>query len=172
MRLGKLTAAAVATAALVGGTAAVATATDGSSSDRKTQWHDSAAAQRQQIAAQFGIWNRALATGDADKVASLYTKDATLLATVSADIKEGRTEIRNYFRDEFLPLKPQGVITESHITLLDRDSAYRVGDYDFTLTNPDGTTRLVPARFTFVYEKVGGKWLIDSLHSSVQPGKG
>lgn len=123
----------------------------------------------EEIAALFDTWNEALATGDAETVANLYTEDATLLSTLSADIREGREEISGYFAEDFLPKQPQGVITESHVDVIDADSAYHAGLYDFTVVGEDGTETVVPARFTYVYELVDGTWLIDSHHSSVQP---
>lgn len=121
------------------------------------------------IESLFGTWNKALATGDAAAVAALYAPDATLLPTLSDDNRMNRTEIAEYFREDFLPKKPQGVITESVVTILDNNTATRSGDYDFTVTDADGEQQVVPARFTFVYEKVEGRWLISSHHSSVQP---
>ena len=53
--------------------------------------------------------------------------------------------------------------------LLDDDSAVDAGVYTFTLTNPDGSTRKVQARYTFVYEKRDGQWLIINHHSSAMP---
>lgn len=130
---------------------------------------ESAAPSTEEIAGLFDVWNDTLATGDPEAVAALYTEDGTLLSTLSADIREGREEIAQYFATDFLPKQPQGEITESHVHVIDEDSAYHAGLYDFTVTAEDGSTSIVPARFTYVYERVDGEWLIDSHHSSVQP---
>jgi uncharacterized protein (TIGR02246 family) len=122
-----------------------------------------------EIASLFTTWNKALATGDAKTVVALYTPKATLLPTLSDDNRTNRTEIADYFRKDFLPKKPNGVITESLITILDENTATRSGDYDFTVTDANGKRQVVPARFTFVYEKTNGRWLISTHHSSLQP---
>ena len=42
------------------------------------------------------------------------------------------------------------------------------GTYDFNLEE-DGKQSVAPARFTFVLERTGVKWMIQSHHSSKQP---
>lgn len=152
--------------ALVAGTVIAGGAAVADRGDRDRERDQPTTAQIDRL---FGTWNRALATGDAERVTRLFAEDATLLSTLDADVKVGRDEIEAYFAEQFLPKRPQGTITESHTHVIDADSAYRTGLYEFRLTADDGKVTEVPARFTFVYEKVDGRWLIDSLHSSVQP---
>ncbi|KJY41715.1 hypothetical protein VR41_11225 [Streptomyces sp. NRRL B-1568] len=121
-----------------------------------------------QIKALFDRWNAALATGDADRVADLYASDAVLLPTVSARIRTNRAEIVDYF-EHFLESKPVGRIQERYINVLSPTAAVDTGLYQFTLTNEDGTTSKVDARYTFVYELRGGRWLILNHHSSALP---
>ncbi|MEV7189971.1 SgcJ/EcaC family oxidoreductase [Kitasatospora sp. NPDC093102] len=124
----------------------------------------------QQIAALFDKWNAALATGDPNRVADLYAPDAVLLPTVS-DIRTSRAGIVDYFT-KFLASKPVGKIQERFITVLDRTSAVDTGLYQFTLTDKNGGKSTVDARYTFVYELRGGRWLILNHHSSVLPSPG
>jgi uncharacterized protein (TIGR02246 family) len=121
------------------------------------------------IANLFNQWNAALATGDPQKVADRYAPDAVLLPTVSNKVRTDRAGIVDYFT-HFLQSKPQGVIKESHVNLLDRTTAIDTGVYVFTLVD-DGKQRQVEARYTFVYELRGGKWLIENHHSSAMPEK-
>ncbi|MFB7663551.1 SgcJ/EcaC family oxidoreductase [Kitasatospora sp. NPDC056138] len=121
-----------------------------------------------QIKALFDRWNAALATGDANRVADLYAPDAVLLPTVSAEVRSTRAGIVDYFK-HFLESKPVGTIQERFINILDRANAVDTGLYQFTLTNKDGSTTKVNARYTFVYELRGGTWLIINHHSSVLP---
>ncbi|MEU4766029.1 SgcJ/EcaC family oxidoreductase [Actinosynnema sp. NPDC023794] len=119
----------------------------------------------QEVAALFGAWNRALATGDARQVADLYAPDAVLLPTLSDNVRSDRAEIVDYF-EHFLANKPSGEILESHVAVLGPDTAIDAGVYRFTLA-ANGTQ--VDARYTFAYERLDGKWLIVNHHSSAMP---
>lgn len=130
-----------------------------------------AAGEEREIAGLFDRWNAALATGDAGRVAELYARDGVLLPTVSNQVRASRAEIEDYF-SHFLAAKPRGVVNYRQVRLLDDDSAVDAGVYTFTLTNPDGSTRKVQARYTFVYEKRDGQWLIINHHSSAMPEVG
>ncbi|WP_405842466.1 SgcJ/EcaC family oxidoreductase [Streptomyces sp. NBC_01518] len=124
---------------------------------------------KKQIAALFDGWNAALQTGDPQKVANRYAPDAVLLPTVSNEIRTDRAEIVDYF-EHFLPNKPVAKKVETYINVLDSNSAIDAGAYDITLTDPKtGKKRVVEARYTYEYEKRGGKWLIVNHHSSVMP---
>ena len=122
-----------------------------------------------QIAALFDGWNAALKTGDPEKVADRYASDAVLLPTVSNKIRDTHAEIVDYF-EHFLENKPVGKKIETIVNVLDENSAIDTGLYELTLTDPDtGAKRTVEARYTYEYEKRGGKWLIVNHHSSVMP---
>ncbi|MCC2274782.1 SgcJ/EcaC family oxidoreductase [Streptomyces sp. ET3-23] len=126
------------------------------------------AVSKGRIKALFDRWNAALATGDANRVADLYAPDAVLLPTVSSQIRTTRAARVDYFK-HFLESKPVGRIQERHIKILSRDAAVDSGLYEFTLTNKDGSKSKVDARYTFVYERCRGKWLIINHHSSAVP---
>ncbi|GAA0313787.1 calcium/calmodulin-dependent protein kinase type II [Streptomyces polychromogenes] len=125
-----------------------------------------------EIAALFDQWNAALGTGDAGKVADRYARDAVLLPTASPKIRTNRAEITDYF-EHFLQKKPKGEKIRSVINVLDANSAIDAGLYRFHLTDPKtGDALAVDARYTYEYEKRGGKWLIVNHHSSVLPAEG
>ncbi|MGO1050160.1 SgcJ/EcaC family oxidoreductase [Crossiella sp. CA198] len=119
-----------------------------------------------EIAALFEKWNAALATGKPNVVADLYAPNAVLLPTVSNEVRTTRAGIVRYF-ETFLTKRPSGRILSSTITVLDRNTATSNGTYRFSFN--DGST--VDARFSYVYEKVGGRWLIVTHHSSAMPEK-
>ncbi|MFD5257527.1 SgcJ/EcaC family oxidoreductase [Streptomyces bobili] len=124
---------------------------------------------KKQIASLFDAWNAALGTGDPDKVADLYARNAVLLPTVSNEVRTDRAGIVDYF-EHFLANKPVGKKVQTIITVLDDDSAIDTGVYEFTLTDHDtGEKRLVEARYTYEYEKRGGTWKIVNHHSSAMP---
>jgi uncharacterized protein (TIGR02246 family) len=118
----------------------------------------------EEVKSLFSLWNDALATLDSDAVAKRYAKNAVLLPTVSDTPRTDYATIKNYF-DNFLKLKPQGVITESHITVGD-NWCKDVGIYEFTMGS-DGSK--VRARYSFVYVFEDGEWKISHHHSSAMP---
>ena len=113
-------------------------------------------------------WIETVCSNDPSKIANLYQEDAILLGTLDKSVREGRNKIREYF-DFFVKLKPCGEITE----LVEKNygnGRFCVvnGTYDFNLEE-DGKQSVAPARFTFVLERTGVKWMIQSHHSSKQP---
>jgi uncharacterized protein (TIGR02246 family) len=147
------------TAGAVVAVAAPWAATSASASDGKRQ--------QQQVRALFQGWNQALATGDPQRVADRYARDAVLIPTVSNQVRVDRAGIVDYFT-HFLTDAPQAVITQSQVNVLDATTAVDTGTYRFTLTGAGGP-RTVDARYTFVYERRDGQWLIVNHHSSAMP---
>lgn len=119
------------------------------------------------IAKLFTEWDAALATGDPAKVADRYAPDAVLVPTLSSEVRTDRAGIVDYFR-HFLEGKPRGTITRSEIRVLGHDTAVDSGTYRFSLLK-DGKPAQVDARYTYVYQKRDGRWLIVSHHSSAMP---
>jgi uncharacterized protein (TIGR02246 family) len=116
------------------------------------------------IAKLFTEWNNALQTGNPDKVVELYAPDGILLPTVENGPLVGRDSIRGYFV-HFLENKPNGKI-DKRIIRIGCNVALDAGLYTFTYGTGAPPT---PARFTYVYEYDGGRWLIAHHHSSKQP---
>ncbi|MFF7469026.1 SgcJ/EcaC family oxidoreductase [Streptomyces sp. NPDC008092] len=156
-------------AAVVSATALVTAATVGVGVSQAGGSRTAHEPSKKQIAKLFDRWNAALQTGDPEKVAGLYAKDAVLLPTVSNKIRTNHAEIVDYF-EHFLQNKPVGKKIETIVNVLDTNSAIDTGVYEFTLTDPkSGAKRVVEARYTYEYEKRGGKWLIVNHHSSAMP---
>ncbi|CAN1211696.1 hypothetical protein TUMEXPCC7403_15945 [Tumidithrix helvetica PCC 7403] len=102
-------------------------------------------------------------------VLALYDKDAILLATLSSTVRENsKNQLRPYF-EKFTCLPNLKGTTNQILTRSFGDTAINSGIYTFTYTGTDGKTVSVPARFSFTYRKVNGKWLIVDHHSSVVP---
>ncbi len=121
------------------------------------------------ITRAYNAWATAVADADCDgaDVAVLYTPQAILLATFK-DYVAGRPAITHYFDD--LTCKENLTVTTQRITT-ERVGAmgYATGLYTFKYDTVDGTTIDVPARFTFVFERRNGQWLIVNHHSSMAP---
>jgi uncharacterized protein (TIGR02246 family) len=118
------------------------------------------------ISALFDRWDRSLQTGKPSEVAKNYADDAILVPTVSNRVRHTHPEIEDYFQ-RFLALKPDGRIEEQNIQIY-CDVAVDSGIYTFAVVK-DGRPSEVKARYTFVYHKVGDRWLIVDHHSSGMP---
>jgi uncharacterized protein (TIGR02246 family) len=117
----------------------------------------------------FVQWNDAVKTGNPDTVVNLYAADAILLPTVENGPLIGRAAIRGYFV-HFLADKPSGKIDERTIRI-GCNVAFDAGLYTFTYEPPPPKPPKdpTPARFTYIYEYEGGRWLIAHHHSSKRP---
>jgi uncharacterized protein (TIGR02246 family) len=122
------------------------------------------------IAATTDRWLRTVTSGQpeaATEVMQLYAKDAILLGTTSAQIRDTPAEIKDYF--DFFTQLPNLAVADvrSHIRVYG-DTAINSGYYSFSYDKA-GQTKMLPARFTFVYQRVNGEWLIEDHHSSAIP---
>lgn len=115
------------------------------------------------ISALFDAWNNALQTGQPEQVAALYAADAVLLPTISNQVRHNQQERIDYF-ELFLARGPVGQIDEANIRVFG-DVAINSGIYTFTFN--DGCS--VQARYSFVYQWDGERWLIVEHHSSQMP---
>ncbi len=124
---------------------------------------------KEKIAELFEEWNKAVESGDPDRVTSMYAFNGILLPTVSNKVRHNHEEIRDYFV-HFLAKNPSGQIDESNIRVYN-DIAINSGVYTFTFS-PDGQEPFsAQARFTYVYQWFGDHWLIVEHHSSLMPEK-
>jgi len=160
MTIGLAVLAAVATAGCSAGQAATP-------SSPQTAAQPAALPTEQEIATLFKEWNAALATGDPQNVADLYAPNAVLLPTVSNQVRTDRAGIVDYFT-HLLQTKPDARLDSEIVDVLGPDTAIDTGTYTFTLTQ-NGKQEQLKARYTFVYERVDGKWLIVNHHSSQMP---
>jgi uncharacterized protein (TIGR02246 family) len=123
----------------------------------------------QEVEALGQTWGQALASRDAKRISSLYDPEAILLATLSNKLSS-ETDIFNYFtgltKREGLKVR----FDQQNIRILDEDTATNSGLYTFSYVD-NGKTVDIPARYTFIYEKRGDKWMIIEHHSSVRPEK-
>ncbi len=114
-------------------------------------------------------WISTLEQSDCDgsDMAELYTQHGILLATFKTYVA-GRADIAQYFDD--LSCKDTLTVSTQKLTTASVGAmAYATGLYTFSYKNADGSTTKVPARFTFVFEKKNGNWLVANHHSSKDP---
>jgi uncharacterized protein (TIGR02246 family) len=117
----------------------------------------------QDVTALFDQWNNALSTGDPKKVTSLYASNATLLPTISNQIRHSHQEIEDYFV-QFLETKPHGKLVEQNIKIFD-ELIINSGIYIFLFKDDSCVT----ARFSYVYQLLHDEWKIITHHSSRMP---
>lgn len=122
---------------------------------------------RSDVEAATAKWVDAFNRKSTRDIVTLYAPDAVLFGTVSPVIRDQPALVQDYFKD--LPSLGNAVISVGeHRVQLFGDIAVSTGFYTRT-AQQDGTTVRNPARFTFVYAKRNGQWLIVNHHSSALP---
>jgi hypothetical protein len=117
------------------------------------------------------LWMATVTSGKAtvvEDVMALYAPNAVLLATVSEQIRDEPQELRDYF-NFFTKLSKLSASDYKPTIRVYDDMAINSGYYTFSFETAPGVTKQVPARYTFVYQKVNDKWMIVEHHSSVIP---
>jgi len=126
------------------------------------------AGDQEDVAAAFSQWRTALSSGNPQTIVDLYDDQAVLLATLAAEPIKTQEERLNYFTGLMKNPNLAVAVQEEMISLLDEDNAVINGVYTFSF-DKDGAKAEIPARYTFVYGKKDGKWMILDHHSSKVP---
>lgn len=114
-------------------------------------------------------WKDAVESRKLSAVMKLYDNDAVMIPTFAQSPLLKRSQIEEYFK---VVLANDGVhvdILESHPRILG-DIAIDDGRYELSYTQ-EGEQVSIPARFTFVYQLDGDKWMIIDHHASQMPDK-
>ena len=119
-----------------------------------------------EIAGLTAAWVEAFNSGDVARLASLYDPQAVLIGTTAKQPVSGAAAISAYFRQ--VAGNAARVAPGEHLLRAYGDVAVDSGLYSFFFVR-EGKAVLVPARYTFVYRKHDGKWLIVEHHSSRVP---
>jgi uncharacterized protein (TIGR02246 family) len=127
-----------------------------------------AADTKQDVEAATAQWISAFNRKSVADIVALYANDAVFFGTTSPVLRDSPDLVQDYFKS--LPTLGDSTISVGdHRVQLFGDVAINTGVYTRTSTQ-DGKVVQNPARFTFVYQKRQGKWLIVEHHSSVMPG--
>jgi uncharacterized protein (TIGR02246 family) len=122
---------------------------------------------RAEVAAATAKWVDAFNRKSTRDIVALYAADAVLFGTSSPLLRDRPQLVQEYFST--LPSLGGALITVGeHRVQVFGDVAVNTGFYTRTSIQ-NGATTSNPARFTFVYEKRGGQWLIVNHHSSTLP---
>lgn len=112
-------------------------------------------------------WAKGFSASSVDNIIALYSQDASLWGTFSSEIRASPESIRDYF-DKIFSFTHRNVTFKDFNIRLYGDTAISAGLYTFSLKNA-GQKLVVPARYSFIYVKQNGRWLIAEHHSSVMP---
>ena len=125
------------------------------------------AAAQAEVAAATAAWMEALNSRDPARIAATYAPDAVFWGTTAKAISPTPESIAAYFASS--PSRPTvRVKLGEHYIRVHGDTAINSGNYTFSELR-DGQSVLTPARFTFVFHRREGKWLIVDHHSSRMP---
>lgn len=110
------------------------------------------------------------AKGHADTVVKFYAEGATLFPTLSSNMLVNTHGGLNDYFTKLTSINHIQCEPEKLVTTIYENTAVNIGFYRFTFIQHHQRQTL-PARFTFVYEKFGNKWLITHHHSSKLPSE-
>jgi uncharacterized protein (TIGR02246 family) len=114
-------------------------------------------------------WIKAFNESDVDAIVKLYAPDALFMGTSSKTV-EGKTEnIRAYFEERLLGLRPRGATLKNYSAIVLSDSSVVVTGLDNLTGVRDGKPFSTPGRVTFVVAKRGADWQIAHFHRSAMP---
>lgn len=112
-------------------------------------------------------WISAFNRKSVSDIVALYAPDAVLFGTSSPVLRDSPALVLDYFRS--LPSLGDATISlGEHRVQVFGDVAISTGFYTRSATE-DGKVVSNPARFSFVYAKRGGTWVIVNHHSSALP---
>jgi uncharacterized protein (TIGR02246 family) len=122
---------------------------------------------RSDVEAATGRWIDAFNHRSSTGIVALYAPDAVFFGTSSPVLRDRPGLVQDYFKG--LATLGDSVISmgEHRVQVFGR-VAINTGFYTRTEMR-DGKEVKSPARFSFVYEKRGGQWLIVNHHSSALP---
>ncbi len=126
------------------------------------------AGPKEDIAAATQTWIAAMTAHDVEREVGLYDSEAVLWGTRSPTLRDNPETVRDYFKIlTTVPPSYKVVVGEQRIRVYG-DFAINTGTYTFSEARDDKMISR-PARFSFVYRNIGGRWLIVDHHSSTVP---
>jgi hypothetical protein len=114
-------------------------------------------------------WAQAIETRCPENVLKMYHPEGALWGTLAQEFRFGHEEIFGYFVNFLNKEELKCEFIEGYVRIYDEFAIYS-GTYEFTWKFA-GRNVLLPARFSFIYKKEAGNWLIMEHHSSMFPEK-
>ena len=123
---------------------------------------------QEDILAVMKEWGKAVSSGNADQVVALYDPDvAAMWGTFSPYRRDTPESIRECFTAFLSRTELKVTFYHPYIRVLG-DTAINTGYYTFAWRE-EGRSKVLLARFSFVYARREGRWLIVDHHSSQVP---
>jgi uncharacterized protein (TIGR02246 family) len=120
-----------------------------------------------EVVAAAQAWGAAYDSRDPARIAAQYAPDATLWGTTMKSIATAPPAVADYFKDA--AARPNARVRfDSHNVRVLGDTATDSGAYTF-VDQRDGTQSTNPARFTLVFQRRDGRWVLVHHHSSRLP---
>lgn len=124
-------------------------------------------AAREQVTAAVAAWVAAYDSRDPARILAQYAPDAVFWGTSSKTVRVTPAQIAEYFKDAAKRLEARASIGEQHIRVYG-DVAVATGYNTFSDVR-DGKRVPNPARFSMLFHKRDGKWILVDHHSSRLP---
>jgi uncharacterized protein (TIGR02246 family) len=126
------------------------------------------AGDKEDVTAAAARWADAFSAETPDRILTLYDHDAVLWGTLSPKRRDNPEAIRDYMVNAFKALPGHKVAFGDQLIRVYGDTAINTGYYTFSY-NKDGESKSLAARYSFVYVKRNGQWMIVDHHSSAMP---
>jgi uncharacterized protein (TIGR02246 family) len=120
-----------------------------------------------QVAAATAAWRAAYDSRDPARITAMYAPDAVLWGTTAKTVAANPSAIAEYFKDAGKRPDARVELGGQHARVYG-NVGVSTGYYTFSDVR-DGQKVSTPARFTFVFRNLDGKWLIVAHHSSRVP---
>jgi uncharacterized protein (TIGR02246 family) len=124
-------------------------------------------AAKEEVAAASRGWTEAYNSRDPKRITAAYARDAVFWGTSSKTVRPTPDAIWEYFKDAGKRPDARVEIKEQHIQVYG-DVGINTGIYDFSDVR-DGKRIPNPSRFSMVFHKRDGKWVLVQHHSSRLP---
>ena len=129
--------------------------------------NESVDAAHKEVLSATDLWRAAYDSRDPRRIAAMYDKGAVFWGTTMKSVATSQEAITEYFKDA--PSRPYArvVFTEQHVRVYG-DVAFNSGTYAFK-DSRDGKEITNPSRYSMVFQRQAGTWVLVHHHSSRVP---
>jgi hypothetical protein len=132
-----------------------------------TSTTDTSDKDTKEILAATDAWRAAYDSRDSARITAMYGKGAVFWGTTMKSIATTPEAIADYFKDAAKRPYARVVFTEQHVRVYG-DVGFNSGAYTFK-DSRDGKEIANPSRYSMVFHRQGGMWVLVHHHSSRVP---